>query len=73
MNSRQHYSTIDLPIIRSGRRNFGKVMDPEIWSVFSTLSIVEMSLRALFNGPRQFDGRAAQQSSSLHIEQVSLG
>jgi len=26
------------------------VMDPEIWSVFSTLSIVEMSLRALFNG-----------------------
>jgi predicted unusual protein kinase regulating ubiquinone biosynthesis (AarF/ABC1/UbiB family) len=26
------------------------VMDPEIWSVFSTLSIVEMSLRTLFNG-----------------------
>jgi predicted unusual protein kinase regulating ubiquinone biosynthesis (AarF/ABC1/UbiB family) len=26
------------------------VMDPEIWSVFSTLSIVEMSLRTLFHG-----------------------
>merc|ERR1719171_1266560 len=26
------------------------VMDPEIWSVFSTLSIVEMSLRSLFHG-----------------------
>jgi predicted unusual protein kinase regulating ubiquinone biosynthesis (AarF/ABC1/UbiB family) len=31
-------------------KNHQVVMDPEIWSVFSTLSIVEMSLRALFNG-----------------------